>query len=201
VYDGGAAIHHEELITLKMRKLFVVATFALTQMLAACGGADSPTVNSSSRNDAAAPAASPAAPDRADSPVGTAGDIGVVSSHGGTGAGASSSNAPTSGGDASAEKPSMATPALDARIEQAAAKANGPNASAADKKAAAAAYFERANTFRDAGNPRLYKFALADYRRGLRFDPTNTEARARMEEIVAIYQGMGKPVPTLGNEQ
>ena len=49
--------------------------------------------------------------------------------------------------------------------------------------------------------PVLYKFALADYRRGLRYDPTNKDARDKMDEIVQIYQSMGRPVPELGNEQ
>jgi len=183
---------------LKMRNLALLASLAFALPLAACGGADSPTAGGRSRNEnAPAASAEPAPTGRADSPVGTAGDLGVVSSHGG-GGGAAPASAPAAGG--AEEKPSMATPELDARIEKAAAKAGAPNATAADKKAAADAYFARANTFRDAGNPRLYKFALADYRRGLRLDPTNAEARSRMEEIVAIYQGMQKPVPTLGNE-
>ncbi|MCA1642503.1 MAG: hypothetical protein LC785_11255 [Acidobacteria bacterium] len=119
----------------------------------------------------------------------------VASAHGG---GAAST--PTTSASA-AEKPSMATPELDARIAKAEAKAKAPGATDADKKAAAAAYVARADVFYSAQQPMLYKFALGDFRRALRYDPRNGEARAKMDEIVSIYQSMGKPVPTNGQEQ
>ncbi len=99
-----------------------------------------------------------------------------------------------------AEKPSLATPELDAKIEKAESKAKASGASETDKLAAAAVYVERANIYRDAGQPVLYKFALGDYRRALRYQPSNEEARAKMDEIVGIYNSMGRPVPTNGNE-
>ena len=107
--------------------------------------------------------------------------------------------APQSG--ASATKPPVETPEMDAKIEKAEAKAKAAGASDADKKAAARAYFERADFFRGEGSPALYKFALADYRRGLRYDPADEDARGKMDQIVAIYKSMGRPVPELGNEQ
>ena len=118
-------------------------------------------------------------------------DVTVSSSHGG------GSAAPAAG---SPDKPSVATPELDAKIQKAEAKAKAAGAGEADKKAAAAAYFERADFFRDQGMPALYKFALRDYRIGLRYDSTVAPARAKMEEIVSIYESMGRPVPELGNE-
>jgi len=92
------------------------------------------------------------------------------------------------------------TPELDSKIEKAEAKAKAAGASEADKKAAAAAYFERADFYREQGDPKLYRYALRDYRIGLRYDPSAKEPRAKMDEIVAIYQQMGRPVPDLGNE-
>lgn len=92
----------------------------------------------------------------------------------------------------------MDTAALDAKIERAEAKAK--SGAQADKLAAAAALVERGNVYRDAGQPALYKFALGDYRRALRYQPDNSEAREKMNEIVSIYQGMGRPVPENGNE-
>ena len=121
--------------------------------------------------------------------------VGVVSSHGG---GAAAPAGSSSGSDL---KPPVETPELDAKIKSAEAKAKAAGATDADKKAAAAAYFARADFFRDKGMPVLYKFSLADYRRGLRYDPTNRDARDKMDEIVQIYQSMGRPVPELGNEQ
>lgn len=104
--------------------------------------------------------------------------------------------------DASTSNPSGGpdTSALDKKIEQAEAKAKAPNAKPADKQAAAAAYVERANVFYNAGQPMLYKFALRDFRLALRYDPNNAEARDKRDQIVAIYQQMGRPVPDLGNE-
>jgi hypothetical protein len=92
------------------------------------------------------------------------------------------------------------TSALDKKIEQAEAKAKAQGATQADKLAAATAYLERANIFYSAGQPMLYKFALRDFRHTLRLDPNNTEAREKQDQIVQIYQSMGRPVPDLGNE-
>ncbi len=116
----------------------------------------------------------------------------ISSGHGST----TTATAPTSG----SEKPPLETAELDAKIQKAEAKAKATGASAADKKAAAEAYLARANTYRDAGNPMLYKFALGDYRHVLRYDPNNVEAKTKMDEIVSIYQGMGRPVPNNGLE-
>jgi hypothetical protein len=92
------------------------------------------------------------------------------------------------------------TATLDKNVEAAEAKAKAPKATQGDKQAAAAAYLERGNVFYNAGNPSLYKFALRDFRRALRYDSNNAEARAKQQQIVDIYQSMGRPVPDLGNE-
>ncbi|MDT4895082.1 MAG: hypothetical protein QOH25_159 [Acidobacteriota bacterium] len=111
------------------------------------------------------------------------------------GAPTSNSSAPPQSG-----QPGTDTAALDKKIEQVETKAKALNATQADKQAAAAAYLERGNIFYNAGNPSLYKFALRDFRRTLRFDPNNEEARAKQQQIVEIYQSMNRPVPDLGNE-
>jgi hypothetical protein len=95
---------------------------------------------------------------------------------------------------------SVDTSALDKKIKQAETKAKAPKAAQADKLAAATAYLERANIFYNAGQPTLYKFALRDFRRTLHYDPNNAEARDKQDQIVQIYQQMGRPVPDLGNE-
>jgi hypothetical protein len=119
----------------------------------------------------------------------------VSSAHGDDATSKPPATAPTSG---SAQKPGIDTAVLDAKIERAEAKAKSGNQ--ADKLAAAAALVERGNVYRDAGQPSLYKFALGDYRRALRYQPDNAVARERMNEIVSIYQSMGRPVPENGNE-
>jgi hypothetical protein len=167
-----------------MRKPALLPALAACALAAACG-APGPTVKTSNANANSQAANSQTSIQHGASP---ASDAGVAASHGGAPA-------------ASATKPPVETPELDAKIEKAEAKAKAAGASDADKKAAARAYFDRANFFRDQGSPALYKFALADYRRGLRYDPADEDARAKMDEIVSIYKSMGRPVPELGNEQ
>ncbi len=169
-----------------MRKLFVAPALVAAALLAACGGAN-PPANTSVQNSNAPANAARTSLQHGTSP---SANLGVASSHGG--------GADAAGGSTAAAKPPVATPELDAKIQQAEAKAKAAGASEADKKAAAAAYFKRADFYRDEGMPMLYKFALADYRCGLRYDPSADEPRAKMDEIVRIYQGMNKPVPELG---
>lgn len=170
-----------------MLKLFLGSVLAATSLLASCGGGNQPAATSRQNTNSSANNAQTSL-QHGTSPA----NLGVAPSHGG--------NAAQGGGTASATKPSVETPELDAKIQKAEVKAKASGASEADKKAAAAAFFERADFFRDQGNPQLYKFALADYRRGLRYDPSASGPRARMDEIVKIYQSMGRPVPELGNE-
>ncbi len=176
-----------------MRNL--VLPLALGLLSYACGGAEpasraNQNTNTNGGSRASEKASSTASP-----------ELGVTSSHGG-GAGSTASTkggaAPAAGGDA--DRALANTAEYDARIEKAAAKADAPGASASDKQSAAEAYLARANVYRDAGNPRLYKFALGDYRRALRYQPDNKEAKEKMDEIVSIYEGMGRPVPTNGLE-
>lgn len=90
--------------------------------------------------------------------------------------------------------------ALDAKIADAVSKANAPNASAEDRLAAANIYLTRANLFYNAGRPPLYKLALGDFRRVLRFQPDNSEAKEKADQIISIYKQMGRPVPHNGEE-
>jgi hypothetical protein len=125
----------------------------------------------------------------------------VSSAHGGNSTGGAPAPAASANGAGGATKPGgLDTAALDAKITKAEAKAKAGGATQADKLAAAAAYLERGNLYRDAGQPALYKFALGDYRHALRYQPDNAEAREKMNEIVSIYRSMGRPVPENGNE-
>jgi hypothetical protein len=167
-----------------MRKTAILPALAACALAVACGDAPAPVARTSNSNSQSNGA-------QTSIQHGTSPDAGVASSHGG---------APQAGANSSA-KPPVETTDMDAKIEKAEAKAKAAGASDADKKAAARAYFDRANFFRDQGSPSLYKFALRDYRVGLRYDPTDKDARGKMDEIVEIYKSMGRPVPDLGNEQ
>lgn len=176
-----------------MRTLIIPLALGLGLFNFTCGGAkpsgvsnqNSGAANNSRRAEQNANAGSP--------------ELGVSSSHGGGAKSAATAPAAAAaGGDA--DRALVNTAEYDARIQKAAAKADAPGASASDKKAAAEAYLARANVYRDAGNPKLYKYALGDYRRVLRYQPDNAEAKEKAGEIVSIYESLGRPVPTNGLE-
>lgn len=168
-------------------KVLFPAAISAALLLSACGSSDQ-------SKSAGGPDAMPTATVKTPGQPPATGDQSSVSvAHG---APPTAQGAPPQAGPGGAPD----TSALDKKIEQAEAKAKAPKASDADKKAAAAAYLERANVFRNAGIPTLYKFALRDFRMALRYDPDNQEATSKRDEIVQIYQQMGRPVPDLGNE-
>lgn len=126
-------------------------------------------------------------------------DIGVVSSHGGGGGSGASANGAAAGGPS--DRALVDTKKLDERIKGAAGKARRSGASDAEKRAAAEAYLERGNVYYSAGRPQLYKYALADFREVLRYDPSNSEAKEKLDEIESIYRGMGRPIPNVNADQ
>jgi len=172
-----------------MQKLFPAsALFACALLLAACS--NNPPASNRNANAAAQTERSGGGSGGAN----TSGAPGVVSSHGGGGAAAPAAS------DGGSDRSLADTAELDARIKKAAEKAKAPGATAADKKAAADAYLARANVYWSAGQPRLYKYALADLRQVLKYDPDNAEAQQKIDTIVGIYQSMGRPVPEVSPE-
>ncbi|HZG50898.1 MAG TPA: tetratricopeptide repeat protein [Pyrinomonadaceae bacterium] len=173
-----------------MRTPFLALTCGAALIASGCGAQSNQNTTGGASNSNAPTATRPAQ---------TANLPPVSSAHGGgspTGGGA-----PVAGNAPAATKPGgLDTAALDAKVERADAKAKSAGATQADKNAAASAYLERGNLYRDAGQPALYKFALGDYRHALRYQPDNAEAREKMNEIVSIYQSLGRPVPDNGNE-
>ncbi|HEX8650528.1 MAG TPA: hypothetical protein VF708_06785 [Pyrinomonadaceae bacterium] len=80
------------------------------------------------------------------------------------------------------------------RLEKQAGMRPGDDAS---RLALAKAYLARGNALTQA---KQYRAALGDYRRALRYDPDNEEARQWAAMITGIIQQMGREVPTEGNE-
>ena len=173
---------------MQMRQLTRLLSLCAILTMSACDGHEAQPVNNSNQaNTAGARTSIAHAP-----PAGNPSDASIASAHGGPAAAAPASEA---------DRALLNTATLDAKIAGALAKGKAPNASDADKKALAAAYLERGNAYRDAGNPSLYKFALADYNSVLLYDPSNAEAQAKKDEIVGIYRSMGRPIPQVSNEK
>jgi predicted lipid-binding transport protein (Tim44 family) len=165
------------------------------------------TDDSSSSNAGTSPneqAASPAAKTVTTTATAPASDAPpVASAHGSVGqtnAAAPPPPAANANANNSADKPEIDTPKLDAKIAKAEAKAKAMGASDAERRAAAEAYFERGYVYYSAQNPRLYKFALGDFRRVVQYQPAHKEARDIIAQIEGIYRSMGRPVPTNGLE-
>ncbi|MBC7930279.1 MAG: hypothetical protein H7Z38_06875 [Rubrivivax sp.] len=171
-----------------MRRIVSPSALIACLLLAGCGAAPPAVTTQQNSNSTAKTAQAGGGQSGAASS-----NAGVISSHSGAG------NA-SAGGAATSGKPSVETPELDAKIEKAAAKAKASGASAADKKSAAAAYMERADFYWAAGNVQLYRYALGDYRRVLRFDPENGQAKERIDYLISVYQSLNRPVPENGLE-
>ncbi|CAN5744738.1 hypothetical protein BH24ACI2_BH24ACI2_06630 [soil metagenome] len=67
----------------------------------------------------------------------------------------------------------------------------------ATKKALAEAYLKRAIALTDA---RQYASALGDYRRALKYDVSNPEAKNGRDEIISIYESLNRDYPQEGEE-
>ena len=65
------------------------------------------------------------------------------------------------------------------------------------KKALSVAYFKRAEALTGA---RQYASALGDYRRALKHDPSNAEAKDWIDRIIQIYDSINRDYPKEGEE-
>lgn len=65
------------------------------------------------------------------------------------------------------------------------------------KRALGAAFFKRASLLTEA---RQYASALGDYRRAIKHDPSNAEAKEWIDRIVSIYASINKESPKEGDE-
>ncbi|MFN6963574.1 MAG: hypothetical protein ACK4S4_07390 [Pyrinomonadaceae bacterium] len=86
---------------------------------------------------------------------------------------------------------------FDAAIAAAEKELKAKPADPAAKKALSEAYTKRAVALTDA---RQYASALGDYRKAVKYDPENSEAKNWIEQIVSIYGTLGKTPPAEGEE-
>ena len=89
------------------------------------------------------------------------------------------------------------TKALDYEIAKAESAVKSKPSDAEAKKSLSEAYYKRAVALTDA---RQYASALGDYRRTLKYDPDNAQAKNWVEQIVSIYDSMGRESPPEGQE-
>lgn len=89
------------------------------------------------------------------------------------------------------------TSKYDAEIKRLEERAKKSPADQQTRLALAKAYADRGDALTGV---RQYNAALGDYRRALRNDPNNEQARQMAGTIISIYKGMGREVPTEGQE-
>jgi len=89
------------------------------------------------------------------------------------------------------------TAKMDAAIKAAEKALAAKPADAAAKKALADAYFDRASALTEA---RQYASALGDYRKTIKNDPSNAEAKQWIDQIVNIYASINRASPAEGEE-
>ncbi|HEY0430139.1 MAG TPA: tetratricopeptide repeat protein [Pyrinomonadaceae bacterium] len=88
------------------------------------------------------------------------------------------------------------TTEFDAEIKQAEKNLKAkPNDAA--KNALSESYFKRGVALTDA---RQYASALGDYRRALKLNPGNADAKKWIDQIIEIYDGLNKAYPKEGEE-
>lgn len=88
--------------------------------------------------------------------------------------------------------------AITATIEKAEKDYKAKPDDAKTKEILATAYFQRAFILTDNAQ---YSAALGDFRKGLKLNPNDQKAKDMHDQIVSIYQSMGREVPKEGEEK
>ncbi len=86
---------------------------------------------------------------------------------------------------------------MTAKIEKADKELKAKPADAKAKETLAAAYFERAFALTKAAQ---YRAALGDFRKGLKLNPDDKEARDMHDQIIEIFKSIGREPPKEGEE-
>lgn len=89
------------------------------------------------------------------------------------------------------------TAAFDAAIAKAEKELKASPTNAAKKTALGTAYAARGTALTEA---RQYASALGDFRRAVKYDPSNAKAKEMMDEIISIYESMNREYPKEGEE-
>jgi tetratricopeptide (TPR) repeat protein len=89
------------------------------------------------------------------------------------------------------------TKEFDARIVQAEKDLKSRPKEASAKTNLSQAYYERGMALTDA---RQYASALGDFRRAVKLDPANEDAKGWIDQIISIYNSINKEFPKEGEE-
>lgn len=109
-----------------------------------------------------------------------------------------SSSSSSSSSSGSPMQKAVDVTAMTTTIEKAEKDFKAKPSDAKAKETLANAYFQRAFALTDAAQ---YSAALGDFRKGLKLNPNDTKAKEMHDQIVSIYQSMGREVPKEGEEK
>ena len=159
-----------------MRKIIMLATIGAAVSFAGCNNAPGPSQSNSN-------ATSQAANDHPQTMIAHSGE----------------NQAPPTGGKTKWSQGGnpIDTTELDAAVTNAEKELKAKPSDDAAKKAASQAYNKRAVALTDA---RQYASALGDYRKAVKLDPSNAEAKQWIDQITQIYESMNKEAPKEGEE-
>lgn len=168
-----------------MKKIVILSLSAL--ILTACGGNNPQTAAANNTSTA----------NKATNAAQNTNDTLVVSSH--------KSEKPTTSNSSNSSSSQMSSPnaqAIDvsemtAKIEKAEKEYKAKPNDAKAKETLAAAYFERAFALTKAAQ---YRAALGDFRKGLKLNPNDKEAKDMHDQIISIFESIGREPPKEGEE-
>lgn len=180
---------------MKKNQYLIIFVFIVSAVAVSCSNAPQQTQQTANANTAVITKANN------DSPL-------VASSHGSSQSSIAHSadqNQPKSSAPSTESAPPMMggnaqaidTTELDAAIAKADKDYKAKPNDEAAKKALANAYAKRAFALTNAAQ---YRAALGDFRKCLKLDPTNTEAKDMHDQIVSIFESMGREMPAEGQE-
>jgi tetratricopeptide (TPR) repeat protein len=165
-----------------MKKIIILSLSAF--VLAACTNANQPTVNTNQ-------------PSVNKTTVTTQNNSLVVSSHSTDKPAAPAVNSNPSSQQSSPNQQAIDVSEMTAKIEKAEKEYKAKPADAKAKENLAAAYFERAFALTKAAQ---YRAALGDFRKGLKLNPNDKEARDMHDQIISIFESIGREPPKEGEE-
>ena len=110
---------------------------------------------------------------------------------------ASMTNKPASGSTESPMARAIDVSAQTTKIESAEKEFSAKSGDAKAKQNLAKAYFDRAFLLTDAAQ---YRAALGDFRKGLKLNPSDLEAKKMHDQIITIFASIGREPPKEGEE-